>query len=53
MKIQKIKGLPILFKYIKSEQINIRKYPKIKFIQMKTGEISTVLRSNKRISKLF
>lgn len=53
MKFQNIKGLPVLFKYIKSERISLRRYPKIKFIQMETGEISTAVPSNKRISKLF
>lgn len=53
MRINKIKGLPILFKKITSEKLDERKYPKIKFIEMETGEISTVVPANKRISKLF
>lgn len=53
MKIKEIKGLPILFDVIKVEIKDRNNRPKIKFIQMGDGEISTVVSSNKRISKLF
>lgn len=46
-------GLPILFEFIKVEETDKKRNPKIKFIQMKTGETSIAVPSNKRISKLF